>query len=96
VGLLGSPGMVAADDIRQSSMTFYGTVRRRNETIRLDTELLHGAYTDELALSVDCIRTVATPKSTGSDAREALAIALAAIRSVQNAQLTRLEEMEVG
>jgi myo-inositol 2-dehydrogenase/D-chiro-inositol 1-dehydrogenase len=75
-------------------MTFYGNQGQASDTTRLNTDLFLGAYTAELAHFVDCVRTGATPASTGEDAREALAIALAAIRSVEDGRPVRLNEIE--
>ena len=43
---------------------------------------------------MDCARTGAAPDPTGRDARAALAIALAAIRSAATGRPVRLEEVE--
>ena len=63
-------------------------------TVRRDTDLFAAAYTAELTHFVDCVRSGATPQVTGSDARRALALALACIRSVQEGRPVRLEEVE--
>ncbi len=92
--VFGSAGMVTTGDIRRSSMTFYGAEGVANDTIRRNTDLFHDAYTSELAHFADCVRNGTTPECTGEDARGALAIALAAIESVQSARPVRLEEVE--
>lgn len=93
--VFGSSGMVTAGDVRRSSATFYGSGGLTTDTTRLNTELFHDAYTSELEHFVECVRTGATPRCTGEDAKRALKIALAAIQSVQSAQPARLQEMEV-
>ena len=92
--VFGSAGMVTAGDVRRSSATFYGSGGLTTDTTRLNTDLFHDAYTRELEHFVECVRSGATPRCTGEDAKRALKIALAAIQSVQSAQPTRLEEME--
>jgi myo-inositol 2-dehydrogenase/D-chiro-inositol 1-dehydrogenase len=62
--------------------------------VRRIIDLFHGAYAAELEHFVDCVRTGAATDSTGEDARGTLAIALAAIRSVQAGQPVRLDEVD--
>lgn len=92
--VFGSAGMVTAGDIRRTSMTFYGETGVVHDTVRCNIDLFHDAYTDELAHFVDCVRNGTGPECTGEDARGALAIALAAIESVQTGRPARLEEVE--
>ena len=92
--VFGSEGMVTAGEVRRTSMTFYGDRGQASDTTRLNTDLFLDAYTAELAHFVDCVRTGAAPDSTGEDARGALAIALAAIRSVEDGRPVRLDEPE--
>ena len=79
--VFGSAGMVTAGDPRRTTMAHYGAEGVAADTWRRNVDLFHDAYTAELAAFVDCARTGATPGPTGRDARAALAIALAAIRS---------------
>jgi myo-inositol 2-dehydrogenase / D-chiro-inositol 1-dehydrogenase len=90
--VFGSAGMVTAGDIRKTTTTLYGSEGVASDTWRLNTDLFHDAYTAELADFVRCVRTGATPASTGQDARAALAVALAAIRSVETGPV-RIEEV---
>lgn len=92
--VFGSGGMVTAGEVRRTSATFYGERGQASDTTRLNTDLFLDAYTAELAHFVDCVRTGAKPESTGEDARGALAIALAAIRSVEDGRPVRLDELE--
>jgi myo-inositol 2-dehydrogenase / D-chiro-inositol 1-dehydrogenase len=64
------------------------------DTWRRNIDLFHDAYTAELAAFTDCVRTRATPEPGGQDARAALAIALAAIRSVETGSPVRPDEVE--
>jgi myo-inositol 2-dehydrogenase/D-chiro-inositol 1-dehydrogenase len=86
--------MVTSGDIRRTSMTFYGAQGVVSEGMQRNVDLFHDAYVAELADFVGCVRTGARPKSTGEDARAALAIALAAIRSVSSGRPVCLAEVE--
>jgi myo-inositol 2-dehydrogenase / D-chiro-inositol 1-dehydrogenase len=94
--VFGSAGMVTAGDLRRTTMTYYGPDGVASDTWRRNVDLFHDAYTAQLAHFVDCARTGATPDPTGQDARAALAIALAAIRSVATGRPVRLDEVEVA
>ena len=62
--------------------------------MRSDQELLAGAYVAELAAFVDAVRGGdAGRRSTGEDARAALAIALAAAESVRAGRPVRIAEV---
>ena len=92
--VFGSAGMVTAGDIRRTTMTYHGAEGVAGDTWRRNIDLFHDAYTAELAAFVDCARTGATPDPTGRDARAALAIALAAIRSAETGGPVRLAEVD--
>ncbi len=81
--VFGPGGMASMGDIRRSSMTFSGAAGRTQETQRRNTDLFHEAYVAQLAHFAACVRTGAEPRATGGDARAALAVALACIRSVE-------------
>jgi myo-inositol 2-dehydrogenase/D-chiro-inositol 1-dehydrogenase len=81
--VFGSAGMVNAGALTQSAMTHHHADGLSQDTVRSDVEMFLDAYTAELASFVDCVRRQATPEVTGDDAREALELALAAIRSYQ-------------
>jgi myo-inositol 2-dehydrogenase/D-chiro-inositol 1-dehydrogenase len=83
--VFGSAGMITAGDVRATAMTTYGAAGVSAPTVRLNVDLFRDAYAAELAHFADCVRTGATPEVTGADARAALAVALAAIESVQTA-----------
>ncbi|MEE1622241.1 Gfo/Idh/MocA family oxidoreductase [Zafaria sp. Z1313] len=78
----GSGGMVTAGDVRATNMRYYGAAGQEAGTTRLNIELFAQAYTDELAAFAQSVRTGVPTGPDGGDARAALAIALAAIRSV--------------
>jgi len=71
-------------------MTYYGEA---GGTWRRNVEEFRDAYVAELAEFTACVREKTTPKVTGQDARAALAIALAAIRSVQAGAPVRLADV---
>jgi myo-inositol 2-dehydrogenase/D-chiro-inositol 1-dehydrogenase len=92
--VLGSAGMVTAGDIRRTSMTLHGEAGMAGETVRRNIDLFHDAYVAELAHFVACAHDKRTPRPTGQDARAALAIALAAIRSVRTGGPVRLADVD--
>jgi myo-inositol 2-dehydrogenase/D-chiro-inositol 1-dehydrogenase len=94
--VFGSAGMATMGDVRRSSMTFHDAQGIANDTVRSNVELFRDAYAEQLAHFVRCVRTGEEPEVTGEDARAALAIALAAIRSVQSGQAVRLDQVEEG
>jgi myo-inositol 2-dehydrogenase/D-chiro-inositol 1-dehydrogenase len=81
--VLADRGMLTAGDIRETNCWRYDAAGIFAETSRLDTDLLHDAYVAELREFVACLRSGDAPLAGGDDAREALAIALACIESVQ-------------
>jgi myo-inositol 2-dehydrogenase/D-chiro-inositol 1-dehydrogenase len=81
--VFGSAGMVTAGDIRRTSATLHTGAGVASDTWRRNIDLFHDAYVAELADFVACVREKRAPRVTGVDARAALAIALAAIRSVE-------------
>jgi myo-inositol 2-dehydrogenase/D-chiro-inositol 1-dehydrogenase len=81
--VFGSAGMVTAGDIRRTSVTVHTEAGVASDTWRRNIDLFHDAYVAELADFVACVRGKKAPRVTGTDARAALAIALAAIRSVE-------------
>ena len=92
--VFGSAGMVTAGDPRRTTMAHYGAEGVAADTWRRNIDLFHDAYTAELAAFADCVRSGATPEPGGRDARAALAIALAAIRSVETGSPVRLSVVE--
>jgi myo-inositol 2-dehydrogenase / D-chiro-inositol 1-dehydrogenase len=92
--VFGSAGMVTAGDIRRGSLACYGEAGLTSATWRRNIDLFHDAYVAELTDFVTCVRDKTAPRVTGHDARAALAIALAAIRSVQARAPVRLADNE--
>ena len=80
--VFGSRGMLTAGDVG-SGPTCYDAGGVHLDTARADTELMRPAYTGELAAFTDAIRWGTPAPVTGADARTALGIATAAIRSVE-------------
>lgn len=94
--VFGSAGMVTAGGPRASSATCYTAAGIGMDTVRLNVDLFHDAYTAEVADFVDAVRTrrdssiagipprPRTASPCGADARNALAVALAAARSAES------------
>lgn len=89
--VFGSEGMVTAGDGRSTNMTLYGATGLHVDTARSDTELLRSAYIGEFTAFVDAVRFGTGSPVTGHDARAALEIALACIRSVETGTAVTLE-----
>jgi myo-inositol 2-dehydrogenase/D-chiro-inositol 1-dehydrogenase len=92
--VFGSAGMATAGDIRRNTTVYHGDDGVTADTWRRNIDLFFDAYTAELAAFADCVRSGATPEPGGRDARAALAIALAAIRSVETGSPVRLSVVE--
>lgn len=90
--VFGNAGMVTAGDVRATSMRYYGADGESTDTTRLNIDLFHQAYTDELASFAEAIRTGEVVGARGEDARAALAIALACRVSVEQNTVVRLGE----
>ena len=91
--VFGSAGMVTAGNARSTDMTLYDARGVHVDTSRRDTDLLHSAYAGELTAFADAIRHGTPVPATGHDARIALSIALAAIRSVETSAATTVAEV---
>jgi len=79
----GSAGMVTAGTSRTTDMTLYDAGGIHVDTARSDTALLHAAYAGELTAFVEAVRSGGPSPVPGAAARTALAVALAAIESVE-------------
>ncbi|WP_338544545.1 Gfo/Idh/MocA family oxidoreductase [Pseudomonas benzopyrenica] len=90
--VFGSAGMLTAGDARTSELVCYGAEGISQTTQRSDAELLRDAYLAELRAFVDAVREGTPVPVGGHDARAALAIALAAIESVQTGQPVAVAE----
>ena len=91
--VFGSGGMVTAGDGRSTDMTYYGPAGLSADTSRADTDLLHSAYVGEFQAFVASIRGENADIPTGEDGFNALAIACAAIVSVQENRSVAVEEV---
>ncbi|MDN5797486.1 MAG: Gfo/Idh/MocA family oxidoreductase, partial [Intrasporangium sp.] len=81
--IFGSAGMVTAGTPAQVTMAHWSKDGVSSPTTRSDTELFPDAYAAELASFCTAVRAGSAPEVGGTDARAALAIALACIESVQ-------------
>lgn len=91
--VFGSAGMASVGDsspIRLVHHTRAGSTTPRPHWF---VELFGEAYTAELVDFVDCVRSGRRPACTGEDGRAALALALAAIRSVESGRPVRIEDV---
>jgi myo-inositol 2-dehydrogenase / D-chiro-inositol 1-dehydrogenase len=92
--VFGSAGMATVGDGRRSSLIHHtpnGALQRRVDWF---TELFGEAYTRELTHFVECVRTGGQPACTGEDGRAAVAMACAAIRSVETGRSVKVAEVE--
>jgi myo-inositol 2-dehydrogenase/D-chiro-inositol 1-dehydrogenase len=86
--------MVTVGDVRATDMTCYGADGIGIDTARRDTDLLRSAYLGELTAFADAARSASPVLVTGADARTALAIALAAIRSVETDATVAISDID--
>ncbi|KOX16325.1 Gfo/Idh/MocA family oxidoreductase [Nocardiopsis sp. NRRL B-16309] len=92
--VFGSGGMVTMGDARRTHLTSYGPDGIRADCVTYDQDLFHDAYVAELRDFTDSVRAGRAAAVGGADARAALAVALAAVRSVTTARPVRLDELE--
>ncbi|MCJ1715842.1 Gfo/Idh/MocA family oxidoreductase [Microbacterium sp. M1A1_1b] len=88
--VFGSAGMVTAGDVRATNARLFGADGVTSLTTRLNIDLFHQAYTDELVAFADAVRTGIVTAAGGADARAALVLALAARASVERGAVVRL------
>ena len=91
--VFGSKGMVTAGRHASSPMLQYGEQGISQQTLRSDEEMFVDAYVAELSQFADAIRTGSTPPVTGKDARNALRVALAAMKSHEERRPVQLQEI---
>ncbi|HWE60490.1 MAG TPA: inositol 2-dehydrogenase [Chloroflexota bacterium] len=92
--VLGDEGGVRAGDYRRTDLWRYGGDGRvAHDTMPDFPERFAAAYLRELVEFVACLREHRAPITTGSDARAALAIALAARRSLAEDQAVQVRDM---
>jgi len=81
--VFGSGGMVRAGDPRIGNVVSYTAGGASQATVRGDTELFHDAYVAELAAFVEAVRAKSAAPVGPSDARAAMAVALACVESIR-------------
>jgi len=81
--VFGSGGMLTIGSPAQLSVAHWTADGMARPTSRVDTDLLRDAYRAELAAFCHAVRSSERPPVGGEDARAALAVALAAIASVE-------------
>lgn len=91
--VFGSKGMVTAGRHASSPMLQYGVQGISQQTLRSDEEMFADAYVAEVSQFADAIRTGSTPPVTGEDARKALRVALAAMKSYEERRPVQLAEI---
>jgi myo-inositol 2-dehydrogenase/D-chiro-inositol 1-dehydrogenase len=91
--VFGSKGMVTAGRHANSPMLHYYEHGMQQQTLRSDEEMFVDAYVQEVSDFTDAIRTKSTPPVTGEDARRALRIALAAMKSHEEHRPVKPEEI---
>ena len=91
--VFGSKGMVMAGRHASSPMVQYGEQGISRQTLRSDEEMFADAYVAEVSQFADAIRTGTPPPVTGEDARNALRVALAAMKSHEERRPVQLAEI---
>jgi myo-inositol 2-dehydrogenase/D-chiro-inositol 1-dehydrogenase len=91
--VFGSAGMVTAGRLNSSPMVHYNERGLEQRTLRSDVEMFQDAYIKELTDFTDAVRNNTTPAVTGGDARAALRVALAAMKSHEEHRPVQLEEL---
>lgn len=84
--VFGAKGMVTAEPRQGSGAVHYAPDGERRERVFWYLDLFGAAYTAEVAAFVDAVRGGRTSPVPGAEARRALAVAVAAIRSVETRQ----------
>jgi myo-inositol 2-dehydrogenase/D-chiro-inositol 1-dehydrogenase len=91
--VFGSAGMVTMGEGARSSLRHHTETGRHADTARSDVELLRDSYVGELDEFVAAVREGRAPSVTGRDARRALTLALASIRSVETGSTVRVADL---
>ncbi|HEY5880080.1 MAG TPA: Gfo/Idh/MocA family oxidoreductase [Nakamurella sp.] len=91
--VFGSAGMVTAGDVHANEMRHFHAGGVSGPTTRVNIDLFRDAYTRELADFAANVRGAGRPVPTGEDARAALAIALACIRSTETGSRVAISEV---
>ncbi|MGC4943992.1 Gfo/Idh/MocA family oxidoreductase [Kribbella sp. DT2] len=88
--VFGSKGMVVAGRLPSTTAVRYDANGLHQQTMRSDEQMFRDAYVRELIDFTDVVRGDAEPPVTGEDARRALTIALAAMRSYEEQRPIRI------
>jgi myo-inositol 2-dehydrogenase/D-chiro-inositol 1-dehydrogenase len=91
--VFGSKGLATVGDGRESTLVHHTAEGECATRKRWFADLFRDAYVAELGHFVECVRNGRTPKVTGEDGRAALAMAHAAIRSVQEGRPVKISEV---
>lgn len=92
--VFGSGGMVSMGDVKKSSLRLLDKNGESADTWRMDTHHFVDAYTQQIQHFVDTVLGRATFRGpSGTDARTALAIALACIESVKTQRPVRMQDI---
>jgi myo-inositol 2-dehydrogenase/D-chiro-inositol 1-dehydrogenase len=91
--VFGSKGMVVVGTLPSSSMVHYGESGLQQQMMRSDEEMFRDAYVQELVEFTEAVRGNTEPPVAGEDARNALRIALAAMKSHEESRPVRIEEI---
>ncbi|MBB5841216.1 myo-inositol 2-dehydrogenase/D-chiro-inositol 1-dehydrogenase [Kribbella italica] len=89
--VFGSKGMVVAGRLPSTTAVRYDASGLHQQTMRSDEQMFGDAYVQELIDFTEVVRGTIAPPVTGEDARRALTIALAAMRSYEEHQPIRIE-----
>ena len=92
----GSAGMVTAGTPAHLSTTHWTAAGATQPTSRRDTDLMRESYRAELEAFCRVVRTGEPSPVAGADARAALELALAAVRSVEQGAPVRLDSVGVA
>jgi myo-inositol 2-dehydrogenase/D-chiro-inositol 1-dehydrogenase len=92
--VFGSQGMVTVGGGARSSLVHSTSTGRHADTVRGDTELFGQAYAAEFTEFTDAVRECRSPSVTGTDARRALALALASVESVKSGAPVLVEKID--
>jgi myo-inositol 2-dehydrogenase/D-chiro-inositol 1-dehydrogenase len=95
VEVFGSGGMVSADNAYPNTVEVGDATRiRRDLPLNFFMERYTESYANEMQAFVDCILHATPPPVTGVDGRIPVVMGYAAIRSVAEGRLVRLDEIE--
>ncbi|MEO5711338.1 MAG: Gfo/Idh/MocA family oxidoreductase [Nocardioidaceae bacterium] len=92
--VFGSQGMVTVGGDARSSLVHSTSTGRHVDTVRGDVELFRQAYAAEFTEFTDAVRQGRSPAVTGTDARRALAVALASVESVKTGAPVLVEKID--